>query len=193
MTEVMAMAKCVRCGRGGMGLVHQALKLKDKNMICFKCYKELGGEPWKDMTTASITYSYEDIKDGFEAMENRKMAKLVLETNLSEANQFGITLKLVNQLNKAGATDPEKRLLGAICAVLADEGRDIDVIDAAPGNAGSLLLMIDGTVFIEYKSDEGVKWIRFDNEGQEKVRISGPARINALASRVVAAYDSVTA
>lgn len=187
------MAKCIRCGRGGMGVVHQALKLKDKNMICFKCYKELGGEPWKDMTTASITYSYDDIKDGFEAMNNRRLSDLITRTNEAEADQFGITYKMVNQLNKAGATDPEKRLLGAICAVLADEGRDIDVIDAALGNNGSLLLMVDGTVFIEYKSDEGVKWIRFDNEGEEKVRISGPARINALASRVVAAYDSVTA
>ena len=185
------MAKCIRCGRSGMGVLHQAIKLKDKNFICFKCYKELGGQPMKDMTTAPLTYTYEDIKDGFEAYANRRLSDRILSVNMGEAEQFGITLKLVNQLNKAGATDPEKRLLGAICAVLADEGRDIDVIDAALGNNGSLLLMIDGPVFIEYKSDEGVKWIRFDNEGEEKIRITGPARINALASRVVAAYDAI--
>ena len=184
------MAKCIRCGRSGMGVLHQAIKLKDKNMICFKCYKELGGTPMKDITTAPLTYSYDDIKDGFEAMANRRLSETILKANMEEVEKFGITLKLVNQLNKAGATDPEKRLLGAICSVLADEGRDIDVIDAALGDNGSLLLMIDGVVFIEYKSDEGVKWIRFDNEGQEKVRITGPARINAMADRVVAAYDS---
>lgn len=184
------MAKCIRCGRGGMGVLHQAVKLKDKNYVCFKCYKELGGQPMKDLTIAPLSYTYEDIKDGFEAMSNRRLSETILSVNMDEAEQFGITLKLVNQLNKAGATDPEIRLLGAICSVLADEGRDIDVIDAALGNNGSLLLMIDGVVFIEYKSDSGVKWIRFDNEGEEKIRITGPARINAMASRVVAAFDA---
>lgn len=185
------MAKCVRCGKPGMGVLHSAIKLKDKNLICSKCYKELGGSPLKDMTTAPLLYTYEDIKDGFEAMENRRLSERLKNVNQDEADKFGLNLKLINQLNKAGATDPEKRLLGAICAVLADEGRDIDVIDAALGDNGSLLLMVDGTVFIEFKSDEGVKWIRFDNEGQDKVRISGPARINAMADRVVAAYDSI--
>lgn len=185
------MAKCIRCGKSGMGVLHQAIKLKDKNMICFKCYKELGGEPWKDITTAPLTYSYEDIKYGFQAMRNQNLSNLITRTNMEEAEQFGITLKFVKQLNIAGATDSEKRLLGAICAVLADEGRDIDVIDVTLGDNGSLLLMVDGVVFIEFKSDEGVKWIRFDNEGQNKVRIAGPARINAMAGRVVAAYDSI--
>ena len=61
------MAKCVKCGRGGMGILHQAIKLNDGNLICHKCYKELGGSPYKDMTVAPIRYSYNDIKDGFEA------------------------------------------------------------------------------------------------------------------------------
>lgn len=184
------MAKCIRCGRSGMGVLHQAIKLKDKNMICFRCYKELGGTPMKDITTAPLTYSYDDIKDGFEAMANRRLSETILKANIDEANKFGITFKLVKQLNEAGATGPEKRLLGAICSVLADEGRDIDVIDVTLGDNGSLLMMIDGVVFIEYKSDEGVKWIRFVNEGEDKIRISGPSRVNAMATRIVAAYDS---
>ena len=95
------MAKCIRCGRGGMGVVHQALKLKDKNMICFKCYKELGGEPWKDMTTASITYSYDDIKDGFEEMHNRRLSDLITRTKGKYADAYanGTRLKLTSSVS----------------------------------------------------------------------------------------------
>lgn len=184
------MAKCVRCGRSGMGILHQAVRLKDKNYICFKCYKELGGSPMKDMTIAALSYTYDDIKDGFEAMSARNVANLLARTNDAEAERFGISRKLVSQLNEAGATDPEARLLGAICSVLADEDRDVDVLDVVLGHNGSLLVMIDGTVVIEYKSDSGVKWIRFPNESEEKIRISGPASINKMANRVVAAYDA---
>ena len=185
------MAKCIRCGRGGMGVLHQALKLKDKNYICFKCYKELGGSPLQDISTAAQLYSYEDIKDGFDVMFERRLSKRVLEAYREEASQFGITPKHAKQLDGAGATLPEKRLVGAVCSVLTDEGRDIDAVDIALGDRSSLLLMVDGVVFIELKSDEGVKWIRFNDEGQDKTRITGPARINALSSRVLAAYDSV--
>ena len=123
-------------------------------------------------------------------MIQRRILETAARADRSEAEDLGITIKLVRQLDKAGATDPERRILGAICAVLADESRDIDVIDVALGDNGSLLLMIDGVVFIRYKSDAGVKWIAFENEGGEKIRITGPARINAMADRVVEAYDS---
>ena len=187
------MAKCVRCSRSGMGVLHQALRLKDKNYICFKCYKELGGSPMKDVTTAALSYTYDDIKDGFEALSARRMSELIARTNSADAEKFGINLKLVSQLNEAGATDPEARLLGAICSVLADEDRDVDMLDVALGHNGSLLVMIDETVAIEYKSDSGVKWIRFNNESEDKIRILGPASINKMANRVVAAYDAVIA
>ena len=123
-------------------------------------------------------------------MIQRRILETAARADRSEAEDLGITVKMVRQLDKAGATDPERRILGAICAVLADESRDIDVIDVALGDNGSLLLMIDGVVFIRYKSDAGVKWIAFENEGGEKIRITGPARINAMADRVVEAYDS---
>ena len=179
------MAKCVRCGKSFFGRIK--IKLADAE-ICSKCYDELGFDHKTGLYIGS-TYKWNDIKDGYDAMREKENTKRLA----IEAADAGLNLKLYKQLNAAGATDPEKRLLGAICSVLADEGRDIDVIDTALGDNGSLLLMIDGVVFIEYKSDSGVKWIRFDNEGEEKIRITGPARINAMANRIVAAYDSVTA
>lgn len=179
------MAKCIKCGKST--LIKGHVKLADAT-ICTPCFLSLGFK-LGDVTLSS-TYKYDDIKDGLDAYRQRRILQSVAEADKAEADKFGLNLKLVRQLDDAGATDPERRLLGAICAVLADEGRDTDVIDISLGDNGSLLLMIDGVVFIRYKSDAGVKWIAFENEGGEKVRITGPARINAMADRIVQAYDT---
>ena len=180
------MAKCMMCGKST--LVKGHVKLAD-GAICTPCFLKLGFKLTD--TATSSTYTYDEIKDGKDAMYQKKAAKAAVEYDYKEANKAGLTLKHYRQLEDAGATDMEKKILAAICAVLYDEGRDFEIIDVALGDNGFLLLMLDGTVFIEYKADSGVKWIRFDNEGQEKIRIGGAARMNALASRIVAAYDSI--
>lgn len=179
------MAKCMKCGKST--LVKGHVKLAD-GAICTPCFRSLGFK-LGDVTTSS-QYRYDDIKDGVEAMRQRRILETAARADMSEAEDLGITIKMVRQLDKAGATDPERRILGAICAVLADESRDIDVIDVALGDNGSLLLMIDGVVFIRYKADSGVKWIIFENESPEKIRIQGAGRINSFAPRIAQAYDS---
>lgn len=179
------MAKCMKCGKSFFGRIK--IKLADAE-ICSKCYDELGFDHKTGLYIGS-TYKWNDIKDGYDVMRDRENAKRLAKN----AAEVGLIPKHYKQLNDAGATDPEIRILSAISALLSDEKRDVDVIDVALGDNGSLLLMIDGVVFIEYKSDSGVKWIRFENEGEEKIRITGPARINAMASRVVVAYDSAVA
>lgn len=176
------MAKCVKCG--GSFLTRGRIKLADAD-ICFKCFDSLGFNH-KTGIYAGSTYKWDDIKDGFDAMMAREHAK----KTAMEAFGLGLTPKIYKQLNKAEATDPEIRLMSAICALLSDEDRDIDALNVALGNNGSLLVMIDGVVIIEYKSDSGVKWIRLPHESDEKLRITGPASLNKLASRIVAAYDS---
>lgn len=178
------MAKCIRCGKSFLGRIK--IKLSDAE-ICSKCYAELGFDP--KYAKYGTAYSWAEIKDGSDAYYARKHAK----EQTHEAESIGLNLKLFRQLHAAGATDPEIRLMSAICATLSDEGRDIDVLDVALGDNGSLLVLVDDVVAIEYKSDSGVKWIRLPNESEEKIRISGPARINAMASRIVQAYDAATA
>lgn len=177
------MAKCVKCG--GSFLTRGRIKLADAD-ICFKCFDSLGFDHKTGIYTGK-TYKWEDIKDGFDAMMAREHA----EKNAAKAYNLGLTPKLYKQLNNAEATDPEIRLMSAICALLSDEDRDIDALDVALGHNGSLLVMIDEVVIIEYKSDSGVKWIRFANESEEKLRITGPASLNKYASKIVAAYDSI--
>ena len=177
------MAKCIKCG--GSFLTRGRIKLADAD-ICFKCFDSLGFDHKTGIYTGK-TYKWDDIKDGFDAMQARENAKR-LET---EAGKLGLTLKLYNHLRKAEATDPEIRLMSAMCALLADEGRNLDALNVALGDNGSLNVMINGDSIIQYKSDSGVKWIRFPHESDEKLRITGPASLNKLATRIVAAYDSI--
>lgn len=186
------MAKCIRCGRGGMGVLHSAIKLKGGVRICFRCYKELGFDPLQDLSLAHLLYSWDDIKDGREEMDARRMSDLIDRTNRDEALRFGLSPAHYKQLAAAGATPQEMRIMSVLCNVLVDEGCDPSALDVAPGSNGSLIVMVDGVAFIQYKSDSGVKWIILPNESGEKIRIAGPARLNTLALRLAAAYRAAS-
>lgn len=176
------MAKCVRCGKSF--LTRGKIKLADAE-ICFKCYDELGFDH-KIGIYGGDSHKWEDIKDGYDAMRSREYAK----KSAIEAANLGLTPSLYRQMNSFEMTNLEVKVLRAICSTLSDEKRDINVLDCALGDNGSVLLMIDGVVIIEYKLDEGVKWIRLLNESEEKIRITGAAVINKMADRIVAAYDA---
>ncbi len=185
------MAKCVRCGRGGMGVLHQAVKLNDGNLICFKCYKELGYDPKADFMNAYLNISWNAIKDGREA----EVARIIAETNARAdadgAAKYGILPKHYRQLDETGSTDNEMKIFAAISAILEDEGCDVKPIDIALNKErGSLLLWLDGVLIIEYKSEPNVKWIVFPHESYEKIRIGGVGRMNSLAPKIVEAYKS---
>lgn len=57
------MAKCERCGLGGMGVLRGAVKFKDKKYICVKCLKELGHDhPVRDAYYLSLRSSDEILR-----------------------------------------------------------------------------------------------------------------------------------
>ena len=176
------MAKCIKCG--GSFLTRGRIRLADAD-ICFKCFDELGFDHKTGIYTGK-TYRWDDIKDGFQAMQARHYAEIAAQA----AEELGVSYKQYKQLGAAGSTNMENKILATICAILKDERRDPDLIDVALGDNKDLLLMIDGVVFLRYKADDGVKWIVFENESSEKIRITGPGRLNSLASRIVQAYDS---
>lgn len=181
------MKKCARCGASF--LTHMKITLKDA-FICGKCAKELGFD--RDFYLTSSIYTYDEIKDGREALFNRQIQERIYQSDKEEAYKLGITVKQFRQLEATGPTSMETKIFSTICAILRDEDRDPDLIDVALGDNGSLLLMVDGVIFIRYKSDSGVKWIVFENESEEKIRIAGAARLNSLAPRIAKAYDSAT-
>ena len=176
------MAKCIKCG--GSFLTRGRIKLADAD-ICFKCFDELGFDHKTGVYTGKL-YKWDQIKDGYDTMRAREYAA----AKAKQAGELGISVKQFKQLDNANATDMEIKIFSKICAVLSDDDRDPDPIDVSLGDNGSLLLMIDGVVFIRYKADSGVKWIIFENESPEKLRIQGAGRINSLAPRIAQAYDS---
>lgn len=182
------MSKCVRCGKST--LIRGNVFLADET-ICLVCFKMLGFKI--SDVNISTSYHYDDIKDGADAYYARKARTAAYRAEAKEAAEHGMSLSQYEQLNDAMATDNEIKIFSAICAVLADDGYDPDPLIIAPGINGSLLVMLDGTVMLEYKAEPQVKWIRFTNESEEKIRITGPGRINSLASRIAAAYEAVSA
>lgn len=177
------MAKCIRCGKS---LLLSKVKLADAE-ICGKCFDELG---FKEYRTVSTLYKYDDIKNGYEEYQNIKNRQYWEQQDRADAAEFGVSPLQATQLRRISATDMEKKILGAIDSVLFDEDCDANLLEAALGHNGSVMLMLEGTVIIEYKADAGVKWIRFLNESEDKIKIGGPARMNALGSRIAKAYKS---
>lgn len=170
------MNKCVRCG--GSLLLRGKIRLADA-AICFKCFDELGFDHKTGIYTGSL-YKWDDIKDGIQAYWNIK--------NAETAASKGLSLSHWNQLSAARATDLEEKLFSAMCAIWEDEGCDVSRLVIAPGERGSLLVLLDGTVVLQYKGERQVRWILFP-DSPDKVRIGNSARINGLAKRLVSAYN----
>lgn len=167
------MAKCIKCGRS---LLLGRIKLADAD-ICKDCIRALGFEGRIDSTVGSL-YKWDEIKDGIQEYWNRQNAK--------KAASMGLTLKHYKQLNAAGSTELEDKIFSSMCAIWKDERCDVSRLDIAPGDNGSLLVLMDDVVVVEYKGEPDVKWILLP-DSPDKVYI-GSARITRLAKRIVAAY-----
>lgn len=170
------MAKCKRCGKS---LLIGGVRLTD-TIVCKSCLEDLGFAERISSTTSSL-YKWDDVKDGIRAYWDRQNAKT--------AASMGLTLKHYKQLNAAISTDLEDKLFAAMCAIWDDEGCDIDKLDIVPGEKGSLMVMMEDVVVLQYKGEKQVRWILFP-DSPDKVRIGNSARINSLAKRLVAAYRS---
>ena len=179
------MAKCIRCGKSTIARGH--VKLADA-AICTPCFKSLG---FKLTETAGATiYRYDDIKDGKDAYYAARIKEDAVQYDRDQAEMYNVSLAHFQQLEAAGSTDNEIKIFSAICEVLDDEGYETDPLQVALGDNGSLLIMIDGVVMIQYKSEPNVKWIRFPHESDEKIRIGGTRIINSLAPQICSAYDA---
>lgn len=179
------MAKCQKCGRGGVGLIVPGMLFSDRKYVCFDCARELGFNPKEDYKSSFNLWSYEEIKDGLDAYNRRRWDKL----NARDAASLGLSFTHWKQLKAAQATDLEFKLFSAMCAIWEDERCDASALSIAPGENGSLLVFLDDVVVLEYKGEPQVRWIFFP-DSEKKVRIGNSARINGLADRLVSAYRS---
>ena len=174
------MANCEKCGRSGMGLLHSAIKFKDKKYICVKCLKELGhAHPIKDASILSLSTS-EDILHP-EIKWQREQADAIDR----RSTRIGISPAQYSALEQANATEFEFKIFARICALLGDEGVKSDELVISPGENGSLLVMKNGIVLIEFKGEPDIKWIRLSDDPDNKIRFGQVGRLNGLADRIV--------
>ena len=179
------MLNCERCGRGGMGLIHVAVKFKDKKYICIKCLKDLGHDhPVRDSHYLSLSTS-EDILHPEIRWERQRQ-----EDCRRRAERLDITPAQYGALDKAQATDFEIKVFSRLCALLEDEGCSSAALTVSSGTNGSLIVLLDGTVLLEYKGEPQVKWIRLSDDPDSKIRFGQLSKLNSLADRIVALYDA---
>ena len=179
------MANCEKCGRGGMGLIHGAVKFKDKKYICIKCLKELGHDhPFRDAYYLSLQTS-EDILHPEIRWERQRQ-----EDCRRRAARLDITPAQYDALDKAQATDFEVKVFSRLCALLEDEGCSSAALTVSSGTNGSLIVLLDGTVLLEYKGEPQVKWIRLSDDPDSKIRFGQLSKLNSLADRIAALYNA---
>ena len=177
------MARCERCGAGRMSCLQGIVKFKDKKYICVRCLKELGHEhPIKDAYIFSLKTTDEILHPEEYAAKKR------LESYSYESRKIGISVEQYTALQECGATDFEIKFFSRMCHLLDDEGCNPNKIVVASGSGHSLLLLLDGVVFVEFRGDKDVKWIRIQDG--EKIRVGNSARLNSLVPQLVDAYRS---
>lgn len=181
------MAKCIRCGKGGMGILHQAIKLKDKNYVCFKCYKELGFSPKEDIMTAPYTYTWDDIKNGKDAYVRSMISEKSVAYDTAQSDRLGLFYADYSTLEALDCSDYEMRTVERICALLEDEGCRTRRISYERDPGAPLSAYVGDKKLFELKYTNDVKWIRI-GDSDDKNRITGPAGINKLVDKLVEAY-----
>lgn len=172
------MAKCIRCGRGGMGVIHQAIKLKDKNMICFRCYKELGRNPLEDLTTAPFLYTYEDLVGRPETVTERPAT-----ITAPECSSIGISFAHYGELRNLNATDEELEIFDLIREALVGTGPG--EVELVRKSDSYLTARIGETDVARFKSTDRTKWILFPYLTGSKIRLSSPADVRGLSDKIV--------
>lgn len=181
------MAKCIRCGRSGMGILHQAVKLKDKNFVCFKCYKELGRNPLKEMTIAPLSLTWDDIKNGPESAASiieRKAA----EFDQSQNEEAGFRFAHYGEQRDLNATDGELEMYETICELLDDDGLDASQLELVRKSDSYLSVVLGETDVARIKHSDRVKWIVLPYVHKDKIRINSPGALNGIASEIAESY-----
>lgn len=181
------MAKCIRCGKSTLMRGH--VKLIDAD-ICTVCFKELGFDGSfnsTDIICASSVYKWADIQDGKDAYNQRRWAKQRAAQDREEAARLGLHFADYRTLLKLDCLDNEMKTVERICALLDDDGCDPKRITYEREPGGPLSAFVGDNLLYQLRYTKDVKWIRIKDG--DKIRITGPAGINKLVDKLVAAYQ----
>lgn len=178
-------AICEVCGRGRFACLSGIIKFKDKKYICCRCLKQFGQDhPLRDASILALRTT-EDILHPELRWQNQAE-----ENARRYAAKYEITPAQFSALDKANATEFEMKLFSRICAILDDELIDTQNLIIESGQNGSLLVLKDDVVLLEYKGEPNLKWIILSDNPGEKIRFGQLSRLNALADRIVELFKT---
>ena len=169
------MAKCIRCG--GSFLTRRRVKLKDAE-ICGKCYKELGFDNY----LVSGSYTYEEIKDGYDAYRVNQRKK-----EIKDAVIGSVSVNIAGAEKDLICTEEERMVFEEIKKMLGTDELELirksnDYVTAAVGDWD----------LVRIKYTNRAKWVTFPLLSNEKIRMESPEDVQEMASYIsdsVAVYN----
>ena len=170
------MTRCVKCN--GSFLTRGKIKLKDA-YICFKCADALGFDH-KTLALTGSLFSWDDVKDGYEAYLVNKRKTEMKETALSSVS---VTMK--DSKRDLECTEAESEIYENICEMLGAE--DLQLVRKSNDYVTIAVNDIDA---IRFKCTNRAKWIHclYSNEG--KLPISRPDDVARLSDLIAQSVKS---
>lgn len=167
------MAKCIKCG--GSFLTRRKVKLKDA-LICGNCYKDLGFTNY----LISESYSFDDIKDGYDAYWKKKEREKIKEQ--LKAGGFSVNIAGVNDYPDTDPTDGEQKIFDYIKALCP--------VELTRKASGYVTAVYGETDVARFKFTDKAKWVVFPYlENKKKRYIEKIEDLSAFKEDIIKSYD----
>lgn len=170
--------KCKRCG----SIFRPAIILKD-GRICIKCYKELGFNVKQDIG-GPAKYTYDEIKDGYDAMMNARIAKRIRSVAIES-----IQVKGAGRDRELNATDNEHKSYDIIKQIINDAGLDTDKISLVRKSDNYLSVVAFGSDLCRFRCGQKTQWFMFPFISNEKIKVEDLSRLTELSDHIVNSYN----
>lgn len=168
-----AMAKCIKCG--GSFLTRRKVKLKDA-LICGNCYRDLGFTNY----LVSESYSFDDIKDGYDAYWKKKRKEEIKEQ--LKASGFSVKIAGVNDYPEVNPTDGEQKIFDYIKALCP--------VELTRKASEYVTAVYNETDVARFKFTERAKWVLFPYlENNKKRYIEKIEDLSAFKDDIIKSYD----
>lgn len=170
--------KCIHCGSRLRPLF---LKIKD-GRICSKCFKELGFD-LRTVIYTSTLYSYDDIKDGYEAMLNRRHKDMLLRDAIDNVS---VSSGLHKELN---ATDNERKAYRIIKQILDDNDYDTSFLQLVRRSDSYVTIDAFGSDLCRLRFGPKAQWIVFPWISNDRHVVEDISRLPELEDFITKSYD----
>lgn len=165
------MAKCINCN--GSFLTRGKIKLKDA-YICFKCCDSLGFDHKTLVLTGSL-YSWNDIKDGYNAYWARRYA----------AEDPTVQFANYGQNRDVNATDEEVRIYDQLRTISGAEN-----LELVRRSDSYVTAAIGDTDVARFKYTARAKWIRFPYVNDNKIPLASVESVADLHDSIIASVET---